>query len=169
MRRKRSPTHSAAQQPRPARRVPDDSPGRARGKLPEVAACPNCGASYREGRWTWQSAPLGSYERVCPACERIAARYPAGVLHVEGAFAASHGDDLIGLVRNVEERERAEHPLKRVMTIERTENGFVAETTDAKLVQTLGRALRKACAGRLVHPPTTAGTENLVRVRWIRD
>jgi len=166
MRRKRSSTHSAAQQPQPARRVPSSG---EREKLADVTACPECGATYREGRWTWQPAPVGSSEQQCPACKRIADRYPAGVLHVEGAFAALHRADLIGLVRNVEERERAEHPLNRVMSIEENGNGFVVETTDGKLAQALGRALHKAYAGQLEHPPTTADKENLVRVRWARD
>jgi len=165
MRRKRSSTHPAAGKPRPARRLPDAPAG----KLPELAACPRCGASYREGRWTWKTAPAGSYEQVCPACERIEAGYPAGVLHVAGAFAAAHRDDLIGLVRNVEERERGDHPLKRVMSIEDEGIGFVVQTTDAKLALALGRALEKAYDGHLEHPPTTADTENLVRVRWARD
>jgi NMD protein affecting ribosome stability and mRNA decay len=169
MRRKRSPTHTAASQPRPARRLRPRAHGSARGKLPQVTACPSCGASYREGRWTWQAAPDGAHERICPACERIAERYPAGVLRVEGAFVARHRDDLIGLVRNIEERERSRHPLKRIMRIARRRNGFVAETTDGKLAQTLGRALRKAYAGELEHPLTTADTDNLVRVRWLRD
>jgi NMD protein affecting ribosome stability and mRNA decay len=169
MRRTRSTTHSAARQPRPARRVRDQAPGRARGKLREIAGCPDCGASYREGRWTWRRAPNDAYQRVCPACERIAGRYPAGVLRAEGAFAASHRSELIALVRGVEERECAEHPLKRVMNIERTRSGFTAETTDGKLARTLGRALHKAYAGRLVQPRTTAEKANLVRVRWIRD
>ena len=169
MRRKRSASHPAARQPRPARRVPARPSGSTAGKLAKIPGCPECGASYRQGRWTWVRAPRGSSPRVCPACERIRARYPAGVLRVGGAFAASHRDELIALVRHVEERERAEHPLKRVMSIQRTKDGFVAETTDGKLVQTLGRALRKAYTGRLVHPPTTADKENLVRVRWTRD
>jgi NMD protein affecting ribosome stability and mRNA decay len=168
MRRKRSSTHAAASQPRPARRIRRAN-GAERGKLPQATACPSCGASYREGRWTWQPAPEGASERICPACERIAERYPAGVLRVEGAFAAQHRDDLIGLLRNVEERERSRHPLKRIIKIATRRNGFVAETTDGKLAQSLGRALHKAYAGELEHPPTTADTENLVRVRWTRD
>jgi len=166
MRRKRSSTHSAAGQPRRARRVPSSGEPE---KHADISACPQCGASYREGRWTWQSAPAGSHKRLCPACERIRDRYPAGVLHVGGAFAALHHDDLIGLVRNVEERERSNHPLNRIMSIEPEENGFVVETTDGELAQALGRALHKAYAGELEHPPTTADKENLVRVRWIRD
>ena len=167
MRRKRSPTHPGDRTPRPLRRIPEE--GGAQGKLPELAVCPGCGASYRKGRWTWQAAPVGSYERTCPACERIAARYPAGVLRAEGAFAVAHRDELVALVRNVEERERATHPLKRVMGIEEDERGFVAETTDAELARALGRALHRAYSGELEQAPTTAERENLVRVRWLRE
>jgi NMD protein affecting ribosome stability and mRNA decay len=169
MRRKRSSTHSAASQPRPARRIRARANGADGAKLPQVTACPSCGATYRAGRWTWQPAKGDAHERTCPACERIADRYPGGVLRVEGSFAARHRDDLVGLVRNVEERERSRHPLKRIMRIALKRNGFVAETTDGKLAQSLGRALHKAYAGVLEHPPTTADTENLVRVRWVRD
>jgi NMD protein affecting ribosome stability and mRNA decay len=169
MRRKRSSTHASAEQPRPKRRVAERATGSTRKKLPEATVCPECKASYHEGRWTWQSAPRGASEQICPACERISSRYPAGVLHVEGSFAAEHRDDLIGLVRNVEERERSKHPLKRVMRIEPTSKGFAVETTDAKLAQSLGRALHKAYAGKLEQPATTADKANLVRVRWVRD
>ena len=165
MRRNRPSTHPASRQPRPARRVPE----RPRGKLAEVTACPRCEASYRAGRWTWRPAPSDAREQVCPACLRIAERYPGGILQVEGAFAAAHRDELIALVRHVEERERSEHPLKRVMTIRRKKNGFVAETTDGKLARALGRALNSAYAGELELPRTTADQENLVRVRWRRD
>ena len=113
MQRKRSSKGVASRTPlpsRPSRRIHDEAPGQASGKLPELAGCPRCGASYRNGRWTWKTAPLGSYEHVCPACERIAADYPAGVLHVEGDFVASHRDDLIGLIRNIESAALAPRP-----------------------------------------------------------
>jgi hypothetical protein len=106
---------------------------------------------------------------VCPACERIAADYPAGVLHVAGGFAAGHREELVSLVRHVEERERAKHPLKRVMTIEDEGAGFLVKTTDARLAGAMGRALHKAYTGRLEHAPTTSEKGNLVRVRWLRD
>jgi hypothetical protein len=167
MRRKRSSTHSAAKQPRPPRSA--RKTGAAPAKLPAATLCPGCGATYRKGRWTWQPAESPARERRCPACERIADRYPAGVLHVKGKFAAAHRDDLIGLVRHVEERERSRHPLERIMTLTPRRDGFVVETTGAKLVQALGRALHKAYAGELEHPPTSADVENLVRVRWVRD
>jgi NMD protein affecting ribosome stability and mRNA decay len=169
MRRKRSSEHTAARTPRPARRVSDPSPGARAGKLADLAACPGCGASYRKGRWTWQKAPAGSYEKQCPACERIEKHYPAGVLNVDGAFVAKHRQDVVGTLRHVEERERTKHPLKRIMGITKAGKGLVVETTDGKLAQSLGRALHKAFSGRLEPSATTADKENLVRVRWTRD
>jgi NMD protein affecting ribosome stability and mRNA decay len=165
MPRKRSKTHPAAGQPRPSRRIHEEVPGKRR----ELAGCPSCGASYREGRWTWKTAPAGSYEEVCPACQRIADDFPAGEVRVEGAFVGPHREELVGLIRHVEERERGEHPLKRIMAIEDEGAGFVVTVTDAKLAPAMGRALHSAYEGDLELPPTTSDRENLVRVRWTRD
>lgn len=167
MRRTRRATHPAASQPRPSRRIHQPAPSR-RGKLREGASCPRCGASYHEGRWSWRGAPVESYPHVCPACERIATEYPAGVLHVAGGFAARHRDELVGLVRHVEERERCQHPIKRIVGIRDEDGGFAVETTDAKLAVALGRALHRAYAGTLEHPQTSLDKENLVRVHWTR-
>jgi len=165
MRRKRSTTHPGAGTPRSAHQIHEEKPG----KLPEIAACPRCGASYRGGRWTWKTAPAGAYERVCPACQRIADDYPAGVLHVGGRFAASHRDELLALLRHVEERERNEHPQKRIMAIADEDTGFAVSTTDAKLAESFGRALKRAYEGTLERSATTSERQNLVRVRWVRD
>jgi NMD protein affecting ribosome stability and mRNA decay len=164
MRRKRSDEHQSPRE-RPARRIHEEG----RGKHAEIAACPRCSASYRNGRWTWKAAPAGSYERVCPACERIESRYPAGVLHVGGEFARAHRDELVHLIKNVEERERTDHPLKRIMDIADEGSGFAVSATDSKLALAFGRALKKAYDGELEQPPTTSEKENLVRVRWTRD
>lgn len=86
-----------------------------------------------------------------------------------GAFAASHRDELIGLLRNVEERESSEHPLNRIMAIADEDGGFAVKTTAGNLAQAMGRALEKSYDGELKHPGTTADPENLVRVRWSRD
>ena len=165
MRSKRSPTHPTVGTPRSAHRVYEEKPG----KLPDLAVCPRCRASYRNGRWTWQPAPVDAYEHTCPACERVASDYPAGVVHLRGAFAQAHRDDLVRLLRNVEERECAEHPLKRIIGVSDEENGFAVSVTDGKLAESLGRALKRAHEGRLEHPATTSEKQNLVRVHWIRD
>ena len=164
MRRQRSSTHPAARSPRPSRRIHEEPEG----KHPEPARCPECRASYRSGRWTWQSAPADAHELVCPACERIRTDYPAGVVHLAGGFVAAHRDELVGLVRNIEERERAEHPLKRIMAVADEEGGLAVTVTDAKLARSIGRALEQAYEGKLEEPPTTSDPDPLLRVRWTR-
>jgi hypothetical protein len=164
MRRTRSSTRGAARRERPSRRIHAESPA----KLPTATRCPDCGASYRRGRWTWESAEGAGRERRCPACEAIATGSPAGVLHVSGAFAAAHRDELLALIRHVEDRERSEHPLKRVLAIADEPGGFAVETTDGKLARAMGRALAKAHAGTVVFPRATAEQGSLVRVRWTR-
>ena len=166
MSQRRSTTNPPPKAPRRPRRIHEETSG----KLPELAGCPKCGASYRNGRWTWKKAPIGSYEQVCPACERIENDYPGGELHVQGDFAASHRDEILGLIHNVEEAEKKEHPLKRIMDIQDDDSGFIVRLTDGKLAESLGRALERAYEGQLEHPPTTTDYENLlVRVRWSRD
>jgi len=165
MRRKRSPTHSASQEPRPGRRYEVERPAKRTGP----ATCPGCHASYDKGRWTWQAAPASAYEQECPACERIRTHYPAGVLRVEGAFAEAHRGEIEQLIQHTVERESESHPLKRILSSEREGSALVVGVTDAKLAQTLGRALKKAYGGSLEHPETTSEKENLVRVRWVRD
>ncbi len=165
MSRERSKTHPGADVPRPARRIHAERPG----KLPDLARCPSCGASYRDGRWTWKHAPADAYEARCPACERIETHYPDGVLQVRGAFAEAHREEIVGLLRNLEERERAEHPLKRIIAIADDEGGFDVTVTEAKLARSFGRALEKAYSGRLDQPGTSADPGGLARVHWTRD
>lgn len=165
MRRKRESTHPAAGQPRGNRRIHAEGGG----KLPELAACPACGASYRNGRWTWQQAPVGSYERTCPACERIAANDPAGELRLTGRFLEEHRAELEGCLRNVEKRERDEHPLRRILAIRSDGDELVVGVTEAKLVIQLGHAVASAYDGKLELPATTADRDAFLRARWRRD
>lgn len=165
MRRERSTTHVDAKTPPHSRRIHREAPP----KLPEPTVCPSCSASYRKGRWTWDAAADGAEEHLCPACQRIESGYPAGVLHVEGAFVEAHRQDLEHLVRNIEKRERALHPMRRIIEIQDEGTGFMVTVTDADLAMSFGRALTSAYDGEFEHPPTTADTENLVRVRWTRD
>ena len=165
MARKRSDTHPAAKVPRPARRIFEEKPG----KLSGPTVCPDCGASYRNGRWTWAAAAADAATHVCPACERIATGHAAGIIHLEGPYALEHRDELLRLLRNLEARERDEHPLKRIMAVTDEEAGFCVTVTDAKLAQSFGRALSRSYQGALAHPPTTAEQDDLVRVHWRRD
>ena len=165
MRRQRDSKHPAAHTPRGARRIHDEPAG----KLPELAGCPRCRASYRNGRWTWEAPPIGSYAHECPACVRIAADDPAGELRLSGRFVGAHRDEIEGCLRNVEAHEREEHPLKRIMSLREEEGELVVRVTDPKLVTQLGHALESAWDGRLSLPKTTADPASYARGTWHRD
>lgn len=169
MARERSKDHPAASLPRMDRLIREEH-GDAYGlpgKLPDPTACPTCGAVFRKGRWCWEEAPADAHRTHCPACRRVRDDYPAGVVHVEGEFAASHRDEIEGLARNLEEREKQQHPLKRILRIgDHPEGGFEIATTDAHLARGIGEALHSAYQGELDYHHTEA--ENLLRVRWSR-
>jgi len=140
---------------------------KVRAKLPDPTACPDCGALYRDGRWVWGKAPVDAQRTVCPACHRIRDSYPGGHLTLRGAFVRDHRDELLGLVRNVEEREKGQHPLKRIMAVEDVESDVLITTTDPNLARNIGDALHRAYEGDLDYQYTEAS--NVLRVSWSRD
>jgi NMD3 family len=169
MRRERSKTHEAAAVGRRDRQQ-TGSEGDAyglRGKLPDPTACPGCHAIYRAGRWTWGSPPADAHQTECPACRRTADRVPAGIVTVKGEFAAAHREEIRNLLRHVEEREKAEHALKRIMAIEEGDEGaLTVSTTDAKLARALGEALHSAYRGDLDYQ--FVESESCFRATWTR-
>lgn len=135
-------------------------------KLPEPTRCPQCGAVFRDGRWQWLPAPEGAHEASCPACRRIRDRLPAGYVTLQGEFFANHRDDILHLARNREAREKAEHPLERIMAIEEVDGGVQITTTDSHLARAIADAVFDAYKGELT--VRYAPEDNLVRVRWMR-
>ncbi len=139
---------------------------KVRSKLPDPTACPECGAMYRDGRWTWGAPPMDAHEALCPACHRIRDDYPGGALSLAGDFLRQHCGEILGLARNVEEREKAEHPLKRIMRVEDEGAEVRVATTDPDLARAIGEAVRHAYQGELAYHYTEE--TNFLRARWRR-
>jgi NMD protein affecting ribosome stability and mRNA decay len=139
---------------------------KAPGRLPDPTACPDCGATFLKGRWTWKAAPVGAHEAPCPACHRTRDRFPAGTVTLSGPFLAEHRDEILGLVRNHEEREKKQHPLQRIMQIETDPEGVKITTTGTNLARGIGQALYRAYAGELDYH--YADEERSLRVHWRR-
>lgn len=137
-------------------------------KLRDGVGCPECKARYRNGRWIWpkQEAKI-LLSHLCPACRRIADRYPAGELRLSGNFFDAHRDEILTRVRHVEELERRAHPLHRIIDIERDGGTTVVTTTDIHLPHSLGHALRDAWAGELSTRYDLDGY--FTRVSWSRE
>ncbi len=144
----------------------EHDPYKQPGKLPDPTACPGCGALFRAGRWTWGAAPADARQTLCPACQRTADDYPAGILQLSGPFVAAHREELLGLARNVEEREKREHPLKRILAIQEEGGDTLVITTDAKLARSIGDAIHRAYQGELEH--RYGKDERPLRIAWRR-
>ncbi len=137
-----------------------------RGQLPDPTACSECGAMYRAGRWTWGAPPADAKRVVCPACQRIRDDYPGGYLTLRGGFLGEHADELVALSRNIEEREKTQHPLKRIMGVAREEDEILITTTDPRLARNIGDAVHSAYKGELDYQYTEEG--NVLRATWER-
>lgn len=135
-----------------------------KGKLPEPSVCPSCGAVFHEGRWQWLKAPEGAHKETCSACHREHDHFPAGFLTMQGLFFNTHRDEVMNLVHNEEKRERAEHPLKRIMAVENQGYSTLVTTTDIHLARSIGVALHRAYKGELKYHYNP--DQNLLRVNW---
>jgi hypothetical protein len=114
-----------------------------RQKIAGPACCSGCGAVYDAGRWSWRARPNACASIVCPACRRIRDRFPAGVLRFEGDLGAREAE-ILGLLKNVEAREKRDHPLERLMSVRRAGGGLTVETTGLHLARCLAGALERA-------------------------
>ncbi len=137
-----------------------------RGKLPDPTACTDCGAMYRNGRWAWGAPPVDAHRTICPACQRVRDDYPGGHLTLRGDFVRDHREELLGLARNVEEREKGQHPLKRIMAVRDVEAEVLITTTDPNLARSIGDAMYSAYEGDLDYQYTEES--NVLRVTWSR-
>lgn len=139
---------------------------RGRGKPPEPTVCPQCGAVFHKGRWSWNTRPPQAHERLCPACRRINDNDPGGMVTLKGRFLYKHRDEIVGLARNEEANAKVEHALSRIMTIVEQNGSLVLATTDTHLPQRIGEALHHAYQGEL--NIRYSKNEQFIRVTWQR-
>ncbi|MGC2409630.1 MAG: BCAM0308 family protein [Methyloceanibacter sp.] len=146
-----------------------DDPYKLRRKLPEPTRCPACGAVYHEGRWHWtELPPSGAHEELCQACHRINDEYPAGIVTLKGPVVRQHEEEIINLARNLEQAEKQDHPLNRIMAIDKEEpDTLVITTTDVHLPRRIGTAVHHAFHGDLkLHFDEDS---YFIRVDWTRQ
>ena len=135
-------------------------------KLPTPTLCPECGAVFSDGRWTWLPHAQPVHTELCPACHRVHDHFPAGYVKVSGEFSAEHRDEVTQLVRNLEKKEKTQHPLQRIMDIVDEPDGMLVTTTDVHLAHGIGEALKHAYKGTLDSHYNPE--EKLLRVSWTR-
>lgn len=135
-------------------------------KLAEPTRCPDCGAAYHGGRWTLPGGGGPAHEALCPACQRTRDNFPAGFVSVSGDFFSAHRADILALIRNCAEAEKAGHPLERIMKIADEAGGVLVTTTGVHLARRIGDALEDAYKGALQFHYNKE--QQLLRVAWSR-
>lgn len=138
----------------------------ARGKWPEPTICTECGALFVNGRWSWRAAPERANKTICPACRRIGDNYPAGHIEIKGTFFDEHRDEITNLILNVEQQQKSQHPMERIISITGTKDHILVTTTGIHLARRIGEALSSAYKGEL--SVQYAKAENVIRVSWQR-
>jgi hypothetical protein len=144
-------------------------PYKARAKDDGPAECPQCLAVYDDGRWRWTAnrSKEGAEKELCPACHRINDNYPAGEIHIGGAFAMAHFQEIENLIHNCQARETQEHPLSRVMAIRADTDEMIVTTTDIHLPRVIANALERAFKGQATFHYDLEGY--FARVHWSRE
>ena len=143
-------------------------PYQTRAKLPEPTVCPDCGAIFTKGRWQWGKEADDSNKHRCPACRRVNDRVPAAYLSLAGDFFDIHKDEIMHLIHNKEEKELAERPLERIMSIEdeKINRQTVISYTGVHLAKSTGDALRHAYQGEFEFEYTDK--DGVLYARWWR-
>ncbi|WP_457642879.1 BCAM0308 family protein [Persephonella sp.] len=136
-------------------------------KYPDPSVCERCGVVFHDGIFQWIEPPPAEAARMlCPACRRIEDRYEGGIAVLEGEFLSSHKDEILNLIKNVEEEEMAYRPLERIIEIKDEGNKLTITTTYEHLARRIGEAVHKAYKGKLnfQYPEGT----KYIRVHWER-
>ena len=137
-----------------------------RGKWPEPTLCTECGALFVNGRWTWKKPNKRTMIALCPACQRCADSYPAGFIELKGEFFEEHFQEIFNLVYNIEEQEKKDRPLERIMSVSDEKDHTLVTTTGIHIARRIGEALSRSYKGD--YNFQYAEDEKKVRVFWKR-
>jgi len=135
-------------------------------KLSEPTICSQCGAVFSNGRWTWKEEPQNAHKIICPACQRHADHYPAGIIEISGQFYKDNKTEILNLIQNTEKLEKGERPLERLISIKDSAGVTVIKTTGIHLARRIGEALSRAYKGD--YSFNYADGEDYIQVFWRR-
>ncbi len=141
----------------------------------EICLCLGCQAVYRNKRWLLDPGLFKELEAsgtatwvTCPACRKMAEKYPEGIVTLQGDYLWQHESEIRNILQNEAERIRQRNPLERIMRMEKVGGSMVIETTAEKLAEHLGRAVQRAHQGQLQIKWARERTA-VCRVDWVRQ
>jgi NMD protein affecting ribosome stability and mRNA decay len=123
-------------------------------RLPEPAACEQCGAIFSRRAWRRDAgvthALLGRVRWMarCPACEQIRQGSYFGRVVITGDGARASEDLIRRRIQNVATQAATTQPERRVVSIERSGDGLEVLTTSQKLAHRIVHELKKVMGGK---------------------
>jgi len=144
----------------------NEDPYQSKGKYQEPSVCTGCGAIFKKGHWSWGVVEAGAHKHLCPACQRIHDRIPAGLVTISGDFFPQHQQEILNLIHNTEAKEKSQHPLQRIMNLTMEENGATISLTDFHLTKAIVEALKSAYQGEA--DLNFVDKDNVMRGHWQR-
>ncbi len=137
-------------------------------KYHDPSVCTKCKVVFNDGIFEWHdTTPENAQTMVCPACRRIDDHYAGGHVVLEGAFLADHKDDVLNIIRNAAEVEKARRPLERIMDTTVADDRIEVSTTYEHIARRIGEAVHNAYKGELKLQYLEG--EKFIRVHWKRD
>jgi hypothetical protein len=136
-------------------------------KLHDPSVCEKCRVVFHHGIFDWITPPKDSPRMVCPACRRIMDGFEGGIVTLEGQFFEDHKQEIMNIVKNTENAQKARRPLDRIMKTIDSPARVEIKTTYEHLARRIGETVNSACKGNL-NIQYVEG-KKYVRVRWIRD
>jgi hypothetical protein len=138
-----------------------------------VLICKSCQNVYFDKEWFNRDVFLKSHRfqgktkyTTCPACVAIKLDSPEGIVQLSGDFLASHKQEVVNLVRGVENRQVKGNPLDRIISIKQDGGQLTITATKKELAVAIGKELRRAFKGSL--KIRWARDEDFVRIEWER-
>jgi len=130
---------------------------------------------YRNKRWYADEGMTAEVRKdpetkqtVCPGCRKIRDNFAGGIVTLRGDFILEHKQDLMNLIKNEEERARGFNPLERIISVKENGSGnIVVSTTNEKMAQRIGKAVKKAFSGDVAYH--WSHDNKLIRVEWVRE
>jgi hypothetical protein len=162
--------------PRARRRgEPSADPYREQSPPRGPAQCSQCGARYRNKRWTLpppaaprpKRARLAPLSVLCPACRKTHDHYANGIVTIQWPAGDAERHMILNLIHNQEAWGRQVNPLERIISIEATDRRLTVLTTNERLAQRIGRALERAFHGKATYDWSRGN--KLLRVAWSRE
>lgn len=145
----------------------------AEGALKDPSLCMNCKAVFQNQHWTLNPEAHDHLKRKpavnwisCPACQKIAAGYPEGIVTLRGSYLWQHEKEIQQILRNEEQRAQEKNPFERIIRRQRDGDQLVIETTEKKFAERLGRVLHRSHQGTL--DISWSGDPDVCRVTWER-